>query len=617
MTSVINVDIIRTDRRDVMDERRRSAEEQASRNRKRAQLKKRRQRNLIIKITVFIVILVGGIGGALLYKKYAPSKELADLNEYYGIQQEDQLALIIDDELVGAHGIVSDGIAYVEYSVVRDYLNERFYVDHKENLLLYTLPEGTISAGVGSKDYTLQKEKHSANYALLKMEGSTAYIALDFVKQYTNIDYRTYESPNRVIVESGYGERTVATVKNDTKVRIAADVKKAILTNVSKKDKVIVVGEDGKWTKVRTQDGYIGYVKKKFVKNVETELVSKPFDEQIYPNISKDYTINLAWHMVTNSVTNQEILTTIADTKGLTTISPTWFIANDTKGNIISYASSQYVNYAHQSNIEVWALVKDFDGAINSYELLSRTSSRTKLINQLIAEALKTGIDGINVDFEKISKECGEHYIQFLRELSLKCRQNGIILSVDNPVPSVYSTQYHLEEQAKIVDYVIIMGYDEHYKGSYESGSVASPAFVEAGIKNALEVVPSEKLINAVPFYTRLWKEVPKTAEELEAQQGTEAANYGMNVTSIVYGMKGAEQVVANSGAEIVVDEATGQNYAQWDADGGTYKIWFEDESALETKLKLMKQYDLAGTAAWRLGFQKSSVWELILKYVN
>ena len=235
----------------------------------------------------------------------------------------------------------------------------------------------------------------------------------------------------------------------------------------------------------------------------------------------------------------------------------------------------------------------------------------------MIAEALKTGLDGINVDFENISKECGEHYIQFLRELSLKCRQNGSVLSVDNPVPSPYSTQYHLEEQGKIVDYVIIMGYDEHYKGSYESGSVASPAYVEAGIKDALEVVPKDKLINAVPFYTRLWKEVPKTAEELEAQQGTEAGDYGMNVTSIVYGMKGAEQVVANSGAEITVDEATGQNYAQWDADGGTYKIWFEDESALETKLKLMKQYELAGTAAWRIGFEKSSVWELILKYVN
>jgi len=592
-----------------------------SRSRKRALLKKRRRRNLIIKMTLFVLLIVSVIVGALLIKKYKPSKEEADLNEYYGIQKAEQLAIVIDDTLVGAHGMIFDGNAYVEYSVVRDFLNERFYVDHNENLLLYTLPEGTISAEVGSKEYSLQKEKFSANYVVLKMEGNTAYIALDFVQQYTNIDYRTYEDPNRVVIEDGAGKRTIATLKKDTKVRTEADVKSAILDSAAKKEQIVLLEKKDKWAKIRTEDGFIGYVKQNCLKDEREEVLDRAFDEQIYPNISKDYTINLAWHVVSNNVANQTILETIAKTKGLTTLSPTWFVVNDTKGNIISYASSQYVNYAHQSNIEVWALVKDFDGGIDSkeetFELLSYTSRREKLINQLMAEALKTGIDGINVDFENISKECGEHYIQFLRELSLKCRQNGIVLSVDNPVPSSYSTQYHLEEQGKIVDYVIIMGYDEHYKGSYVSGSVASPAFVEAGIQDALEVVPKDKVINAVPFYTRLWKEVHKTTEELAAQQGTEAAEYAMNVTSIVYGMSGAEQVVANSGAEIVVDELTGQNYAEWEADGGTYKIWLEDKSALETKLQLMKKYDLAGTAAWRLGLEKSDTWELILKYVN
>ena len=606
-----------------MEERRRPTAEQASRDRsrRRAMLKKRRKKILMARMMVCIVLIVGVVAGALLFKKFGPSKKKADLNEYYGIHQENQLAVVIDDTVLGAHGVVIEGNAYVEYSVVRDYLNERFYVDHNENVLLYTLPEGTISAQVGNKDYLLQKEKKSADYVILKMEGSTAYIALDFVKQYTNIDYRTYESPNRVIIEKGNGERTVSLVKKDTQVRLDGTVKSDILSSVNKKEKVVVLESNGKWKKVRTQDGFVGYVKKKCLKAEEVELISYNFEEQVYPSISKDYTINLAWHVVTSSATNQDVLKTIADTKGLTTISPTWFIANDTKGNIISYASSQYVNYAHQSNIEVWALVKDFDGGINSreetYELLSYTSKREKLINQLISEALKTGIDGINVDFENISTECGEHYIQFLRELSLKCRQNGIILSVDNPVPTSYNGQYHLEEQGKIADYVIIMGYDEHYVGSYTSGPVASPAFVETGIKNALEVVPSDKLINAVPLYTRLWKEVPKTAEELAAQQGTEAGNYPVKVTSIAYGMKSAQQVVANSGAEVVVDEVIGQNYVQWDADGGTYKMWLEDSASLETKLQFMKQYGLAGVAAWRLGYEEAGTWDLILKYVN
>ena len=623
MTSTKNVDIIRSSRRCTMEERERPGTERSnkSRNARRARARKRRKRNLALRVILFFIIIVGVIGGAFLIKKYGPTKDRADLNEYYGIENENQLAVIIDNEVLGAKGILLDGKAYVEYSVIRDYLNERVYVDFNENILLYTLPGGTIRADVGSADYTLQKEKNSVGYTILKMEGNTAYIALDFVKEYTNIDFQTYEEPSRVMIVSDWGETTVATIKRDTQVRYRGGVKSPILTDVSKKEEVTVIEDEDGWKKVRTKDGYIGYVKTSCLKNEQVKVTDRDFEEQVYSNISKDYTINLAWHVVTNRTANDSVLSMIADTKGLTTISPTWFTVADTSGNINSLASKQYVNYAHQSNIEVWALVRDFDGGIDSYEesyeLLSHTSSRENLINQLIAEALNTGIDGINVDFEKISTECGEHYIQFIRELSVKCRQNGIILSVDNYVPKGYNAHYHLEEQGKVADYVIIMGYDEHYSGSYESGPVASYEFVKFGIEETLKVVPKEKTINAVPFFTRLWKEVPKTEGELAEQAGTEAGEYAVKVTSVAYGMSEAERVIANAGAEIGVDEATGHNYAQWEADGATYKIWLEDETALEAKLKLMKENDLAGTAAWRLGFEKSDTWELILKYVN
>lgn len=592
-----------------------------NRSRRRVRARRRRKRNLAVKVLLFIIIVTAVIGGAFLIKKYGPSKEKADLNEYYGIETENQLAVIVDNEVLGAKGILLDQRAYVEYSVVRDYLNGRFYVDYNENILLYTLPEGTITAEVGSTQYTLQKDKKSVDYVILKMEGSTAYISLDFIQEYTNLDFQTYTEPNRVMIVSDWGETTVATIKRDTQVRYRGGVKSPILTRVLKKDEVTVIEDEDNWKKIRTKDGYIGYVKTSCLKNEKATSISRPFEEQVYPNISKDYTINLAWHVVTNRTANNSVLSMIADTKGITTLSPTWFTVADTKGNLNSLASSQYVNYAHQSNIEVWALVRDFDGGIGSYEesyeLLSRTSSRENLINQLIAEALKTGIDGINVDFEKISTECGEHYIQFIRELALKCRQNEIILSVDNYVPKGYNAHYNLKEQGIVADYVIIMGYDEHYSGSYESGPVASLEYVKSGIEETLKVVPKEKTINAVPFYTRLWKEVPKTEGELASEEGTEAANYPVKVTSSAYGMSEAEQAIAAAGAEIVVDEITGQNYAQWEEGGATYKIWLEDHAALEEKLKLMKKYDLAGNAAWRLGFEKSGTWDLIMKYVN
>ena len=602
-------------------QRTRSAQNGSNRKRRNGASRRRRKRNLTFKMSILVLIVIGIVGGAFLLKRYSPSKEKADLKKYYGIEQDNQVAVIIDNQILEAKAAMFDGKPYLEYSLVRDYLNDRFYWDSNENILLYTLPEGTIRADVGSNEYTLQKEKKSEDYTIIKTEGSTAYIALDFVQKYTNIEFKTYEDPQRVMIISDWGKIRTATVKKDTQVRYRGGVKSPYLTEVSKKDKVTVIENEGDWKKVRTEDGYIGYIKKNCLKNEKEETISREFEEQVYTNISKDYTINMAWHVVTNQSANEKVLQTIADTKGLTTISPTWFTIADTDGNINSLASSQYVNYAHQSNIEVWALVRDFDGGIGSYEesyeVLSHTSKRENLVNQLIAEALQTGIDGINVDFEKISAECGEHYIQFIRELSVKCRQNGLVLSVDNYVPKTYNAHYHIEEQGKVADYVIIMGYDEHYSGSYESGSVASLNFVKEGIEATLNAVPKEKVINAVPFFTRLWKEVPKTEEELAEEAGTEAAEYSVKVTSEALGMEAAEQAIADAGAQTTVDEATKQNYAQWEADGATYKIWLEDETALEEKLKLMKEYKLAGTAAWRLGFEKSSVWELILKYVN
>lgn len=593
---------------------------QNQRDARRAHLRRRRQRDLRQKTILFIVLIVGIIGGALLIKFLGPSKERVNLDEYYGIKDENQLAVIIDDTIVGVQGMMFDGSPYVEYSVVRDYLNNRVYVDYNENILLYTLPDGTIRANVGSQDYTYQKETKSKDYTILKMEGKTAYVALEFVKEYTNIEFSVYENPNRVMIVSEW-ETTVATVKKNTQIRTDNNVKSEILTDVSRKSEVTIIDEKENWKKVRTEDGIIGFIKANCLKNEEVRIADRDFEEQVYQNITKDYTINMAWHVVTNKDANSTGLEKMARATGLTTISPTWFMVKDTDGNLTSLASSQYVSDAHRLNIEVWALVKDFDGGIGSkeetYELLSHTTSRENLTNHLVAEALKYDLDGINVDFEKISDECGEHYLQFLRELSVKCRQNGIVLSVDNPVPSQYSTQYDLEEQGKIADYVIIMGYDEHYKGSLESGPVASYDFVKNGIKDALEVVPAEKLINAVPFYTRLWKEVLKTAEELEAEEGTDAAEYPYKVSSEVYGMSKIYVAIENAGVEISVDEATGQNYAEWEEDGATYKVWLEDADALEKKLQLMKENNLAGVASWRLGFESSDIWELILKYVN
>ena len=587
----------------------------------RARMRRRRQRNRMIQLVLLIILVIAAIAGIVIWKRYSPSKEQYDMKKYYGIEKDGQLGITVDNKVVEAKGKLSDGKAYVAYDVVRDYINSRFYWDSNENVLLYMLPKDMISVDVGSKDYSVSREKKSEDYVILKTEGNTAYIALDFVQQYTNIDYEMSSNPDHVMIRTKWGKTDVATVKKNTQVRYQGGVKSPVLAELKKKDEVTIIESEENWKKIRTKEGVIGYVKNNTLKNEEKKNITRKFDEQNYSSISKDYTINMAWHNVTNAAANNAVQQVLASTSGLTTIAPTWFSLADTEGNISSIADADYVNYAHTEGLEVWAVFRDFHGGTNSYdetyETLRYTSKRAKLEDQVVAAAVAAGVDGINLDFELISSKCGVHYVQLVRELSVKCHQNNLVFSVDNYVPQSYNSHYDLKEQGIVADYVVIMAYDEHTEGSYEAGSVASISYLQDGIEKTLKKVSADKVIAGIPFFTRLWFETAKSPEQLSEEAGTEAASYPNKVSSKALGMEEAAQSVVNAGATAQWDEKTQQNYAKWSADGGTYRIWLEDAQSLEAKLKVIQENKLAGVAEWSLGKEESSVWKLISQYVN
>lgn len=577
---------------------------------------------------VFILIIVGVCGIVSCVEKRTPSSERADLYEYFQLEEENEIALMVQDELLGDKAVFIDEVPYLKYETVHTYINQRIYWDTNENVLLYALPTELVKAEVGSAEYYKGKNKESLSAPIVKTEGDDTYVSLEFVQLFTNMEYELLEEPNRLVIAKDtrtMNGAEVKTVKSEKKagqyniIREGEDIKSPILCNLENKEVVEVLEQGEKWSKVRSNRGFIGYILNSQLGETKEIEISRAYEEPVYTNITKDYTINMAWHQVTNQTANNNLLKTVADTKGLTTISPTWFALIDNEGNISSLASSSYVNYAHQLGLEVWGLVADFnnEGAqVDVNSVLSYTSKREKIINQLIAAAIEYNLDGINVDFEKISKDGADHYLQFLRELSIKCRNNGIILSVDNYVPTESSMYYNRTEQGEIADYVVVMGYDEHYSGSTTSGSVASIGFVENGIKKTLEEVPAEKVILAIPFYTRLWSETPKTEEEIaQASDTEEFVSY--NLGSTVYSMAKAKDYMVGKGVELTWDEESGQYYGEYVEEGITYKMWVEEEESIEEKLKVMKEYELAGVSAWKLGLEKDNIWDVIIKYVN
>lgn len=550
---------------------------------------------VVVAAALIVLILLFSLLSGLL-EKFSYSKERADLNEYFGIAGGEETAIILNNEIMETNALYRDGQCYLSIDFVNNYINNHFYYDNTENLVLFTTDYDKVKTQVGSTDYTLSDTFSSETYVLTLAANDTAYLAADFLKKFCDYTYEYYENPNRVVITTIWEPETHAEIKKDTQVRKLGGVKSEILTDAAKGDDVKILEEMETWSKIQTGDGYIGYVENKRLgsKNEITlpEGAATDISTPTYPSIQRDGKICLVWNLVTNTTANGLAEGLLTDTKGVNVISPTWFALSDNAGNFTSLADASYVQAMHNRGLEVWALIDNFTNDVNTAEVLNVTSHRENLINQLMNMVAVYGIDGINVDFENVTQEAADGYIEFLRELSIVCRKNGIVLSADNS----YLVNYDRAKQGEVVDYVIIMGYDEHVASSDGPGSAASIDFVKKGIEKTTALVPEEKVINGIPFYTRLWTTTG-------------------DIKNTAYGMQDMENYLSANGIESVWDETTCQYVADFTLDGVGYAVWLEEKESLAVKLNVMNQYNLAGVAAWRLGQEKADVWDEIYQY--
>lgn len=544
-------------------------------------MKKKYMPVFVVCLLIVVLAVLGGVGHVI--SKYIPTKDRMDLNEYYGQVAEGEAALILGTEKLEQRGIISGEEGYLPLDVVNTYLNQRYYWDAENQQILYATPSEVTSMPASSE----------VGSQVWLREGAV-YLSLSYIRQYTDLDAYIYDNPNRIAIQYQFSDVNTVTAKKDTYVRFRGGIKSEVLAKVKKGAVLILMEELEDWNQVATMDGYIGYVQKKAVSEPEKKTFEREFSREEYNYIAMEQPVNMVWHQVTNMEANAGFAEATANMTGVNVISPTWYSIIDNEGNISNIASSDYVNQAHEKGLQVWGLVDNFSENISTTEILSRTSTRQNLVRQLVDAALEAGLDGINIDFEYLEEAVGIHFLQFLRELSVETHKNNLVLSVDNPVPEDFTSHYDRAEQGRVVDYVIIMGYDEHYVGSEEAGSVASLPWVEQGIKDTLAEVPAERVINAVPFYSRLWKTLAGT------------------LSSEAIGMGQAQEVVAKYNVETYWDKNTSQNYGAFENEGAEFQIWIEDAQSIAEKVKLSSQYNLAGVAAWKLGFESSDVWQAI-----
>lgn len=548
-----------------------------------------------------VIALIGML--AILFvciRKYMPSSQRMSSEEYFGQLGETEAAVVVEDHIAQEHAQVYDGNVYIDYTLVQNELNSRFYWDASVGLLLFTTPTQVFEIAPNTSAYTIDGESFDAGYDILHTTSAGMYLSMTFLQQYSDLNCQVYETPKRVVITYGSEEVTTARIKKDTVVRYQGGIKSPIVTDVTEDSEVTVLEQMDSWSKVLTADGYIGYVKNKQLADVTQTTRETVYAGPEYTSIHLDEKVNLVWHQIDYQEMNSQFAEDTADITGVNVISPTWYFLADSAGEITSFADADYVKAAHKKNMQVWALISNFSADVDSTTLLASRAARQKVQNYLIGQAKEIGFDGINIDFEGIAQEAGCDYVQFIRELSILCRKNGIILSVDVPVPMDFSKYYNREELGNVCDYVIMMGYDEHYAGSDIVGSVASMDFEETGIQNMLTEVSKDKLISAIPFYTRLWY-----TETL--------ADGTTNVTSEAYSMDNIEALLTEKGVTAAYDESTGQQYAEWtDSDGKFCQVWLEDENSIAARAALVSKYELSGIAEWVLGREQSWVWDVI-----
>lgn len=550
-------------------------------------------------VVLILIVLVGAAGiVSFLINRYKPGTEYMAGNEYFNLTDENSVALIQNGELLEEQAVLIGGEPYAAYTYVESQLNSCFYWDEETKGILLTTSGGVQTLLPG--DAAVAKTP-GGQPAVQQESDGTVYISLDVVKEYTDLDYAYYSDPNRVVIRNEWDGVEQATVQSDTaQVRQKGGIKSLILADVQKGDTLLYLENLDNWCKVMTADGYTGYIQTEDISEPEA-IEARTAKKDSYERITRDHKINLVWHQSTSTESNDAMAEMTAEMTGVNVISPTWFSVTDETGTISSLASADYVKLAHEAGREVWGLIDNFNEAFDETTDLAYASVRSRIIEQLLAEAASCGMDGINVDFENLKEAGIPHYLQFLRELTSAAHAQNLVVSVDTPVPQTYTMYYQRGEQARFVDYMIVMAYDEHFAGSEEAGSVSSLPFVQQAVEEMTRVMPADQVICGIPFYTRVWTE-----------------KFGQSaITSEVLGMDGAKNYAKENQMTETWDASLGQNVATVETSDARYTIWMEDEQSMEEKLKVIQSADLAGVAEWKLGFECADVWSLISKYIE
>ena len=500
--------------------------------------------------------------------------------------------------------IVQDGgsIIYVPLELLAETFDVKTDYDSENQIAIITTKDKVIRF-YGTEGKVRINRKITADIPSMVFYYSQPFVPVSHIREYLHMDSMFIEETNTVILTNlGEAKDYAEASKNKSRIRTDSRLLSQVITILNKGEKLQILGKEGKWLKVLTQKGQIGYIDGEAVDNLSTTK-GLEITESIPVWQKETGKILLAWEHVhsKNPDTAQ-----IGSMEGVNVVSPTWISLRDEGGSVSHKIDRNYIQWTKQQNYKVWALFNNQFNPDMTHVFLNDAAARETAVENVLRLIKDYDIDGINIDFENVYLKDKEKLVQFVRELVPVFHEYGLVVSMDVTVKSMtenWSLCYDRRALGEVLDYMAVMTYDEHWSSSPVSGSVASIGWVERGIRGILEEVPAEKLLLGIPFYTRIWTETP--------------SEQGIKVSSRAVSMNTVNEILDRQNLQKQWNVSAGQYYVEYRTGEKTNKIWIEDSESIQLKTDLVKKYNLGGAAVWRRGFETEDIWEVLNKRLN
>ncbi|KOS68718.1 hypothetical protein AEA09_09305 [Lysinibacillus contaminans] len=336
-----------------------------------------------------------------------------------------------------------------------------------------------------------------------------------------------------------------------------------------------------------------------------TTLFASPF--------SADASVNDVHMTYLYGGTSSTNLKNIDMTLGAINTATPGFYELNADGSLKSSIDKNLIQGLHNRGLKVIPFItNNFDRKLGQIAMKNRDSLSTQLVESIV----KNNLDGIDIDIENLNYTDKEDFTDFIRLLHEKMPNDKTISIAVAANPYGWTTGWHGSydylKLSEYSDYLMVMTYDESWKGG-PVGPVASLPFVENSIKSLLnQGVDSKKIVLGLPFYGRIWNDGEKLG-------GDGVAN------------KSVKSIVNNHKGKFYFDNASKSAYAKFTVKSsdtptyvggkkltpGNYTIWYENNSSLKYKLRLVEKYNLRGTGSWDLNQADNGIWDFYSSWAN